>query len=101
MMKVTVLYNHPTDPTAFEDYYANTYMALVGKVDGIAKAELTKFAPGPDGAAPDYYRMGEMYFESAESMQTSMQTPEMGAAVADLENFADGGVKMLVGALDG
>lgn len=30
MIKLTVLYGHPTHPTAFEEYYANTHMPLVG-----------------------------------------------------------------------
>jgi uncharacterized protein (TIGR02118 family) len=29
MVKLTVLYGHPDDPDAFEEYYANTHMPLV------------------------------------------------------------------------
>jgi len=97
MIKVTVLYGHPTDPAAFESYYSTSHLPLVGKVSGIAKAELTKFLPGPDGSKPDYYRMAEVYYDSPELMQSSLGSPEGKTLTDDLANFATGGVKMLVG----
>ncbi len=32
MIKITVLYGHPTDPSAFERYYGTTHMPIVGKI---------------------------------------------------------------------
>ena len=32
MVKVTVLYGPPSDPAAFEDYYANTHVPLAAKM---------------------------------------------------------------------
>ena len=43
MVKLTVIYGHPTDPEAFEKYYATTQPPLVEKMKGVEKAELTKF----------------------------------------------------------
>ena len=34
MVKLTVLYNHPKDPAAFEKYYAQTHMHLARKCKG-------------------------------------------------------------------
>ncbi|PJN95729.1 hypothetical protein CNY89_06780 [Amaricoccus sp. HAR-UPW-R2A-40] len=34
MIKLTALYGHPTDPDAFETYYAKTHMPLVAKMPG-------------------------------------------------------------------
>lgn len=100
MHKVTVLYNHPEDEAAFETYYAETHMPIAGKMD-VARIELTKFGPGPDGSAPDYHRMAEMYFNDADHMASSLGSSEGKAAVEDLPNFATGGVKMLVGNVQG
>ena len=97
MIKVTVLYGHPTDPAAFESYYYSSHMPLVGKISGISKAEVTKFLPGPDGSKPEYYRMAELWFDTPEVMQSSLGSPEGKATTDDLGNFATGGVKMLVG----
>ena len=97
MIKVTVLYGHPTDSSAFESYYANSHMPLVGNMKGFEKAEVTKFLPNPDGSKPDYYRMAELYYSNLEAMQKSLSSPEGKATTDDLANFATGGVKMLVG----
>jgi uncharacterized protein (TIGR02118 family) len=101
MIKVTVLYGHPKDAGAFEKYYEATHMPLVGAMKGIAKAELTKIDSGADGGKADFYRMAEMYFESAEQMQETLGSPEGKAAVGDLPNFATGGATMLVGTVQG
>ncbi|PZX58124.1 EthD family reductase [Algoriphagus chordae] len=97
MIKLTVIYNHPADPAAFESYYAATHMPLVGKIQGVLRAEVTKFLPEADGSNPAYYRMAELYFESPEAMQQSMGSDEGQATAGDLPNFATGGFKILVG----
>ncbi|MCL4144973.1 UNVERIFIED_CONTAM: hypothetical protein GTU68_034404 [Idotea baltica] len=97
MIKLTVLYGHPTDPAAFEAYYASTHMPLVGKITQIAKAETTKFLDEADGSKPTYYRMAELWFEDIDALQAGMSSPEGQATVADIENFATGGVTILTG----
>ncbi|MEB2782515.1 EthD family reductase [Algoriphagus sp. C2-6-M1] len=68
MIKLTVLYIQPEDPAAFERYYAPTHMPLMGKINGVVKAEVTKFLPETDGSNPAYYRLAELYFESPEAL---------------------------------
>ena len=100
MIKATVLYGHPTSPEAFEKYYAETHGPLVGKVNGIVKAELTKFLPNADGTAAAYYRMAELYFAGPAEMQQAMGSPEGQALAGDLPNFATGGVTILMGTVE-
>ena len=100
MIKLTVLYGHPTDPVAFESYYANTHHPLVSKVKGIVKAELTKFMSAADGGNPAYYRMAELYFPSIEDLQKTVESPEGKTLSADLSNFATGGATMIIGIVD-
>ena len=100
MIKATVLYGHPSDPAAFEKYYSDTHMPIVAKAQGIAKAELTKMLPIPDGSAPAYYRMAELYFNGPAEMQQTMGSPEGQAVVADLANFATGGVTVITGMVE-
>ena len=97
MIKLTVLYGHPTDPLAFEDYYAGTHMPLALQMKGYDKAELTKFTSGPDGGPTAYYRMAEFWFATPEAMQATMDSSEGKATGADLANFATGGVTFLTG----
>ena len=100
MIKVTILYNHPNDPETFEQYYAHTHLPLASKMQGITRLELTRFGPGPDGTKPAYYRMAELYFPSEDQLQTTLGSAEGQAAVADLSNFATGGVTILVGSVE-
>ena len=39
MIKLTVLYGHPTEPVAFEDYYLNTHVPIVAAIEGFEKKE--------------------------------------------------------------
>lgn len=95
-IKVTVLYGAPKDPAAFEGYYAATHMPLVYAVQGIARIELAKPLPGPDGTAPAYYRITELWFESMQAMQGVTSRPEWKKIVDDVPNFATGGATILV-----
>ena len=97
MLVLNVLYNAPSDPAAFEEYYAATHLPLVAKMQGVAKAELIKCLPGPDGAAPAFYRIAQLYFTDAAAMGAAMASPEAQAAVADIANFATGGVTVVTG----
>ncbi len=100
MIKLTLLYGHPDDVDAFEDYYANTHMPIAAQMPGVEKLELTRFGPGPDGSAPAYHRMAEMYFTSEDQADATMNSAEGKAAVGDLPNFATGGVTMMAGAVN-
>jgi uncharacterized protein (TIGR02118 family) len=94
--KLTVLYGHPTNPAAFEKYYAEVHLPLAGKITGFTRMELSKGLPGPDGAKPAFYRTAEFWFESAAALQACMGSAEGQATAADLPKFATGGVTLLV-----
>lgn len=100
MIKTTVLYGHPTDAAAFEEYYVNTHMAKAAKMKGHTKLEITKFTSAPDGGKPAYYRMAEFWFSGPEAMQATMGSREGQAVAADLVNFATGGATLLVGEVE-
>lgn len=97
MIKTTVLYGHPTDEAAFEEYYSKTHLPLAAKTAGVVKSEYTKFLPGPGGSAPAYYRMAELYFAGPSEMQVALSSPEGKAMAGDLRNFATGGVTIIFG----
>ena len=99
--KLTVLYGHPTNPAAFEKYYAETHMPIADQITGYTRVELSKALPGADGARPAFYRMAEFWFESAAAMQACMATPAAQATAADLANFATGGVTLFSSVVEG
>jgi uncharacterized protein (TIGR02118 family) len=96
MFKLTVLYGHPTGPNAFERYYAETHLPLAEKIPGLQRFEIARVVGTPDGSPAPYYRLADLYFESQEKLQAGMASPEGQAAVADLANFATGGVTVLI-----
>src|SRR5271165_1659670 len=69
MVKITALYGAPKDPEAFEKYYAETHMPMVYSAPGPVRIELGKPRPGPDGKAAPFYRITEIWFESAETLK--------------------------------
>ncbi len=96
MVKLVVMYGHPTDPEAFEKYYAETHLPIAGQIPGVSKVELGKFVGTPDGSKASQYRMAEVYFDSLESLQKNMGSTEGQAAVNDIPNFATGGVDVSI-----
>jgi uncharacterized protein (TIGR02118 family) len=97
VVKLLVLYGPPTDPAAFEEYYANTHLPLAGKIPNVARFEASRIVGTPDGGDPPYYRVAEVWFESQEALQASMSSPEGQETVADIPKFATGGATVLVG----
>ena len=96
---VTVIYNQPKDTAAFEKYYAETHVPLVGANQaeiGFKKAELTKFASNLDGSAPAFYRQAELYFESMDALKKGTATAGFKKVADDLANFASGGLTGMV-----
>jgi uncharacterized protein (TIGR02118 family) len=92
---VTVIYNQPKSPAAFEKYYSETHLPLVTSKQqeiGFTKAELTKFASTLDGKKPTFYRQAELYFNSLDDAKKGMATPGFKAVGDDLAKFATGGL---------
>ena len=96
---VTVIYNQPKDTAAFEKYYAETHVPLVGANQaeiGFKKAELTRFDSNLDGSAPKFYRQAELYFDSMDALKKGTATPGFKKVADDLANFASGGLTGMV-----
>jgi uncharacterized protein (TIGR02118 family) len=92
---ITVLYNTPKSPKAFEKYYSETHLPLVSSKQqeiGFTKAERTKFTSTLDGKKPTFYRQAELYFNSLDEAKKGMQTPGFKAVSDDLGKFATGGL---------
>ena len=99
MAIVTVIYKQPKDTAAFEKYYEETHVPLVGAKQqeiGFTKAELTRFDSNLDGSAPALYRQAELYFPSMAALKKGTATPGFKKVAGDLPNFATGGLEAIV-----
>ena len=96
MIKLTLLYGHPADPASFENYYATTHLPLAAAITGVRRAEFSLVSGALDGSPSPYYRIAELYFDDLGQLESGMGGAGGQAAVADLPNFASGGVTTIV-----
>jgi uncharacterized protein (TIGR02118 family) len=99
-IKVTVLYGHPKNPEDFEKYYFGTHMPLVTAAKSGKRTETSKCPPAPDGSPGPFYRVFEIWFDSQADMAAITATPEWKKVVADVSNFATGGITRVMSMLD-
>jgi uncharacterized protein (TIGR02118 family) len=95
-VKVTVLYSQPKSAEEFDKYYYGKHMPMVYAVKEIKKVEIARPGPGPTGAAPPYYLVTELWFESPEVLKAVAATPEWKAIGDDVANFAPPGTATIL-----
>ena len=93
--KITVIYDNPTDPAAFEAGYADGQVALARALPGIVRFETSKVWPKEDGTPTPAYRMIDLYFADYASASAAVTTPEAGAFFPSIFGLATGGVRIL------
>lgn len=97
MYQLTALYSHPEDTTAFDQHYRDVHAKLGAAFPGLKRFTMNWPAPGPDGAAPSYYFIATLTWDTESECQAALAGPEGQAALADLPNFASAGVDILTG----
>lgn len=95
-VKLTVIYDNPTDVDAFEQHYQDVHVPLVSKVAGVQKAETAKVFPKEDGSPTPAYRTADLYFASYDAAVAALGTAEGQALVADASTLGSAGVKFLL-----
>ena len=96
MAKLLVLYRTPKDTAAFNDYYFSTHVPIARTIPGITGLEVSDGPVGtPQGDSP-YHLVATLAFDSLETLQAALASPEGQRTAADLANFADGGAEFLV-----
>ena len=95
MIRLTVLYGHPANSDEFNRYYHEHHLPLARRIKGLRGWTIGKCSAVESGKKPDYYLIVGLYAESREAMESILASPEGQAAIADVPNFADGGVTFL------
>lgn len=97
MAKLVILYGHPRDPAAFEDYYANRHIPYASEhMPGVTGAENLRITGTPDGGRPPYYRISQLTYDSMHDLRDGIASADGTAVLADLANFATGGATVLL-----
>jgi uncharacterized protein (TIGR02118 family) len=92
--KITVIYDNPTDPEAFEAGYAGQ-VDLARKLPGLTKIETSKVWPKEDGTATPAYRLVDMYFPDYDTASAAVTTAEAGELFPSIFGLATGGVRIV------
>ncbi|ASR05569.1 MULTISPECIES: EthD family reductase [Mycobacteriales] len=94
-VRVSVCYGQPTDEDAFDKHYSEVHIPLANKIPGLLQYTYGKVS-SLDKSTPAYYSVAGLVFADSEALKAGLSSPEMGAAAADVNNFATGGVTMFV-----
>lgn len=96
MAKLIALYHKPADAAAFDRYYVATHAPLAKKIPGLRSFQVsTGGVTTPAGDAP-FHHVAILGFDSKQALLDGLGTPEGQATVADLANFAQAGVDVLI-----
>jgi uncharacterized protein (TIGR02118 family) len=95
-VKITVIYDNPTDPATFEKHYAERHMSLARKIPNVKRVELAKVFPKEDGSPTPAYRTVDLYFDDYPTACAAIATPEGQAFARDAKQLATGGAKFLL-----
>ena len=96
MAKLIALYRKPADAAAFNSYYFSTHVPIAKKVPGVRRYEVSAGPVAtPQGESP-FHLAAILSFDSVDALQHALSSPEGVAAAADLANFSQAGVDLLV-----
>lgn len=85
MHRLTIQYDAPADPTAFDEQYFGTHVPLCRPLPGLVGMSFSRpRALGP-GAAP--YLVAQLDFADADALKAALRSPEMAVVAQDAETL--------------
>jgi uncharacterized protein (TIGR02118 family) len=94
--KVTVIYDNPVDPDAFETAYRSDQLEAARRIPGYLRFEASKVWPKEDGSPTPAYRMIDLYYPDYDAAVAAVSTPEAGSFFEAMARLSTGGVRVLV-----
>lgn len=96
MTKLIAIYQQPKDTAAFDDYYFNRHVPLAKTIPGLRSYEVTQGDIVGMTGKHSAYLVAILEFESMATLQAALASPQGQAAAADLANFAQAGVDLMM-----
>ena len=93
--KITIIFDNPTDPEAFEEAYATGHLALARALPGLLRLEAAKVWPKEDGSPTPAYRIVDLYFADYDAASRAVTTAEAGAWFGDVQRLGAAGFKAI------
>ena len=98
--KITVIYDNPTDPDAFEKAYEAEQLEAARKIPGYVRFEASKVWPKEDGSPTPAYRMIDLYYPDYDAACLAVTKPEAGAFFEAMARLSTGGVRVLMSEIE-
>ncbi|MCU7374053.1 EthD family reductase [Paucibacter sp. O1-1] len=96
MAKLVALYKKPADAAAFDVHYHAIHVPLAKTIAGLRRYEVSSGpVMTPQGESP-LHLAAILSFDSLAALQAAMASPQGQATAADLANFAQAGVDLLI-----
>ncbi len=96
MAQVIALYKKPADAAVFDAYYHGTHVPLAKTLPGLRGYRISSGPIAtPAGEAP-LHLVALLQFDSMAAIQAALGSPQGVATAADLANFAQAGVDLLM-----
>jgi uncharacterized protein (TIGR02118 family) len=97
-VKIVVLYPVPRDVGAFEQAYVQEHAPMVTprNFQGMTKFVASKIVATPDGSAPPFQRIAELYFPSLGALQTAAGAASAQQVVAHAVSISSGGPPVIL-----
>ena len=72
--KLTVIYDNPTDPEAFEAAYGSEQLKAARRIPGYIRFEASKVWPKETGSPTPAYRMIDLYYPDYDAVSAAVTT---------------------------
>jgi uncharacterized protein (TIGR02118 family) len=95
MLRITSLHGEPTDRERFDHYYRAVHTPIVQRIPGVRNIRFGRALDTVEGGPPPYYLVSDVYFDDRATFEAALASPQMAEAIADVPNFATGGVTIM------
>lgn len=95
MALLVAVYKKPKDVAAFNAYYFSKHIPIAKAIPGLRSYEVSDGAVGLPVELGGVHLVALLGFDSVDAIRQALGSPEGQATVADLANFADGGVDVM------
>ncbi len=96
MAQLVAIYKTPADAAAFDAYYTSTHVPLAKSVPGLRSYQVSTGPVAGSGGPVGVHLVAMLEFDSLAAIQAGLSSPEGAATAADLANFAQAGVDLLM-----
>lgn len=96
MATLVALYQHPANAAAFFQHYFDVHVPLAKTIPGLRSYAVNDGPVAVAGGESPYHLVALLGFDSMAAVQQALDSPEGQATAADLGNFAQAGVELLM-----